>query len=87
MYNQRNHPPIYPVRSMEIHSSSLAFTPNGYNAKNKAADSVALDKLGDNKKNQSSSTLPPPEDTHKNVNLSDFEQLSDNINKQHNKVL
>lgn len=69
---------------MEIHSSSLAFIPQGHNAKNKTDDSLASDKFKDSQQNQKSLPLPPPEPTQKSFKASDFEQLSDEINKQQN---
>jgi len=69
---------------MEIHSSSLAYVPNGQNANNKTDDSLRTDTSKDSQQNQATPALPPPEPTPKSFNPNNFEQLSDEINKQQN---
>jgi len=69
---------------MEIHSSSLAFIPNGQNTKNKTDNTLRTNSPKDNQQNQAIPTLPPPEPTPKSFNANDFKQLSDEINKQQN---
>lgn len=62
---------------MEIHSSSLAFIPAGYNKNNKSNANSALPKDKD--------TLPAPQRTQRvenNFKAEDVKLLSDNIQKQ-----
>ena len=68
---------------MKIHSSSLAFIHAGNNGTNKQDESP----LSNNGRvdSQKSLTLPPPKETEKSFNATDFQQLSENIEKQQNR--
>ena len=69
---------------MEIHSSSLAFIPAGNNASNKH-DGAPHSNNNDSVDSQKSLTLPPPEEIEKSFNAKDFQQISDDIEKQQNR--
>ena len=69
---------------MEIHSSSLAFIPAGNNATNKH-DETRLSSNSNSVDSLKSLTLPPLEKTEKSFNAKDFQQLSDDIEKQQNR--
>ena len=71
---------------MEIHSSSLAYIPNRSNANsnNDASQTVNKKSDHDNQKNQSALPLPPPQPVEKSFKATDFDALSNKINKQQN---
>ena len=69
---------------MEIHSSSLAFIPARNNAANKH-DETRLSTTNDRVDNQKSLILPPLQETEKRFNAKDFQQLSEDIEKQQNR--
>ena len=69
---------------MEIHSSSLAFIPAGNNATNKH-DETRVSKNIDTVDSQKSLTLPPPKQTESSFKAKDYQQLSEDIEKQQNR--
>ena len=68
---------------MEIHSSSLALIPARNNATNKH-DETRLSN-NDRVDSQKSLILPPLQETEKNFNAKEFQQLSEDIEKQQNR--
>lgn len=69
-------------KNMEIHSSSLAFIPAGYNAKNKKDESQS----SVNKDSpQALTSLPPPKKVKDLSKITDFQELSNEIKKIDNK--
>ena len=66
---------------MEIHSSSLAFIPARNNDANKH-DNTNLSNNTDRVDSQKNLILPPPKEAVKSFNASDFQQLSEEIEKQ-----
>ena len=70
---------------MEIHSSSLAFITTGNNANKNKPDETGLSNNKDSVDSQKSLTLPPPNETEKSFNANNFQQLSENIEKQQNR--
>ena len=69
---------------MEIHSSSLAFILPENNATNKH-DETRLSNKNDSVDSKKSLTLPPPKETEKSFNAKNFQQLSEDIEKQQNR--